>query len=33
MVGTPVASTTKNGRYDIAEILLKVKLNTRIKST
>jgi hypothetical protein len=26
--GTPVSSTTKNGRHDIAEILLKVALNT-----
>jgi hypothetical protein len=24
--GTPVSSTTKSGRYDIAEILLKVAL-------
>jgi len=29
--GTPTSSTTKTGRYDIAEILLKVALNT-IKS-
>ena len=26
--GTPPSSTTKTGRYDIAEILLKVALNT-----
>jgi hypothetical protein len=26
--GTPAASTTKTGRHDIAEILLKVALNT-----
>jgi hypothetical protein len=26
--GTPVSSTTKSGRHDIAEILLKVALNT-----
>jgi hypothetical protein len=25
------SSTTKNGRHDIAEILLKVALNTKIK--
>jgi hypothetical protein len=32
--GTPVSSTTKTGRHDIAEILLKVELNTinQIKS-
>jgi hypothetical protein len=32
---TPVSSTTKTGRHDIAEILLKVALNTKnqIKST
>jgi hypothetical protein len=32
--GTPASSTTKTGRYDIAEILLKVALNTtnQIKS-
>jgi hypothetical protein len=29
--GTPASSTTKTGRHDIAEILLKVALNT-IKS-
>jgi len=27
--GTPAASTTKTGRHDIAEILLKVVLNTK----
>jgi hypothetical protein len=27
--GTLVSSTTKTGRYDIAEILLKVALNTK----
>jgi hypothetical protein len=30
--GTPVSSTTKTGRHDIAEILLKVALNTEFKS-
>jgi hypothetical protein len=32
--GTPVSSTTKTGRHDIAEILLKVALSTinQIKS-
>jgi hypothetical protein len=30
--GTPASSTTKTGRYDIAEILLKVALNTKKKS-
>jgi hypothetical protein len=30
--GTPASSTTKTGRHDIAEILLKVTLNTKIKS-
>jgi hypothetical protein len=29
--GTPTSSTTKTGRHDIAEILLKVTLNTIIK--
>jgi hypothetical protein len=29
MLGTPVSSTTKTGRHDIAEILLKVTLNTK----
>jgi hypothetical protein len=28
--GTPASSTTKTGRHDIAEILLKVVLNTII---
>jgi hypothetical protein len=27
--GTPTSSTTKTGRHDIAEILLKVALNTK----
>jgi hypothetical protein len=27
-LGTPASSTTKAGRHDIAEILLKVALNT-----
>jgi hypothetical protein len=27
--GTPASSTTKTGHYDIAEILLKVALNTK----
>jgi hypothetical protein len=27
--GTPTSSTTKTGRHDIAEILLKVVLNTK----
>ena len=33
--GTPASSTTKTGHHDIAEILLKVALNTinQIKST
>jgi hypothetical protein len=33
--GTPASSTTKTGNHDIAEILLKVALNTinQIKST
>jgi hypothetical protein len=29
--GTPASSTTKTGRHDIAGILLKVALNTKIK--
>ena len=29
--GTPASSTTKTGRHDIAEILLKVALNTKIR--
>jgi hypothetical protein len=28
-MGTPGSSTTKTGRHDIAEILLKVALNTK----
>jgi hypothetical protein len=30
--GTPASSTIKTGHHDIAEILLKVALNTKIKS-
>jgi hypothetical protein len=30
-LGTPASSTTKTGRHDIAEILLKVALNTMKK--
>jgi len=30
--GTPSSSTTKSGRHDIAEILLKVVLNTKNQS-
>jgi hypothetical protein len=30
--GTPASSTTKTGCHDIVEILLKVLLNTKIKS-
>jgi hypothetical protein len=29
--GTPASSTTKTGHHDIAEILLKVALNTKIQ--
>ena len=29
--GTPASSTTKTGRHDIAEILLKVALSTKIQ--
>jgi hypothetical protein len=29
--GTPASSTTKTGRHDIVEILLKVALNTKIQ--
>jgi hypothetical protein len=29
--GTPASSTTKTGRHDIAEILLKVALSTKNK--
>jgi hypothetical protein len=32
-LGTPASSTTKTGRPDIAEILLKVALNTNNKQT
>jgi hypothetical protein len=32
LIGTPVSSTTKTGRHDIAELLLKMVLNT-IKQT
>jgi hypothetical protein len=31
--GTPASSTTKTGRHDIAEILLKVALNTKKSTT
>ena len=31
--GTPDTSTTKTGRHDIAEILLKVALNTKIQNS
>jgi hypothetical protein len=31
--GTPVSSTTKTGCHDIAEILLKVALNTKINQS
>ena len=30
--GTPASSTTKTGRHDVAEILLKVVLNTKNQS-
>jgi hypothetical protein len=30
--GTPASSTTKTGRHDITEILLKVALNTKNQS-
>jgi hypothetical protein len=30
--GTPASSTTKPGRHDIAEILLKLALNTKNQS-
>jgi hypothetical protein len=30
--GTPASSTTKTDRHDIAEILLKVALNTKIQT-
>jgi hypothetical protein len=29
--GTPASATTKTGRHDIAEILLKAELNTKIQ--
>jgi hypothetical protein len=29
--GTPASSTTKTGRHDIADLLLKVALNTKIQ--
>jgi hypothetical protein len=32
-VKSPASSTTKSGRHDIAEILLKVTLNTKIQYT
>jgi hypothetical protein len=31
--GTPVSPTTKTGRHDIAEILLKVALNTKLNQS
>jgi hypothetical protein len=31
-LGTPASSTTKTGRHEIAEILLKVALNTKNKN-
>jgi hypothetical protein len=31
--GTPASSTTKTGRHDIAEILLKVAFNTKNQSS
>jgi len=31
-LGTPASSTTKTGRHDIGEILLKVALNTKNQS-
>ena len=31
-LGTPASTTTKTGRHDIAEILLKVVLNTKNQS-
>jgi hypothetical protein len=30
--GTPASSTTKTGRHDVSEILLKVALNTKNQS-
>jgi hypothetical protein len=32
VIGTSASSTTKTGRHDIAEILLKVALNTKNQS-
>jgi hypothetical protein len=32
-LGTPASSTTKTGHHDIAEILLKVALNTKNQQT
>jgi hypothetical protein len=32
ILGTPASSTIKTGRHDIAEILLKVALNTKNQS-
>jgi histidinol phosphatase-like PHP family hydrolase len=32
-LSTPASSTTKTGRYEIAEILLKVALNTKNQSS
>jgi hypothetical protein len=32
-LGIPASSTTKTGRHDITEILLKVALNTKNQST
>jgi hypothetical protein len=31
--GTPASSTTKTGRHDIAELFLKVALNTKIQKS
>jgi hypothetical protein len=31
-LGTPASSTTKSGRHDIAEVLLKAALNTKNQS-
>jgi hypothetical protein len=32
-LGTPASATTKTGRHDIAEILLKVALNTKYQKS
>jgi hypothetical protein len=32
LLGTPASSTTKTGRHDIAELLLKVALSTKNQS-